>query len=309
MAVQPLDAPLLSRTDDALSRPLPRSLRDARESVRATVADVLAIPEAALVRPWSWIGGSEEEVRYAAFRAYELFERAEIDARRVLATQPAPYGLAAAIIAPATAARWDLEGILTAVSDADFDAEPAPGEWSIRETLGHTINSQRGYSWGSAWWLEQRHAVDDPKLPPSVAEDVFADLPEDADAAVGSPADVRSVLEAIVDLSAERLAGLPDAGLEFGARWSGFAVPVSFRLGRMASHLREHTIQVEKSLLMLGRRPTEPERLVRLIFAAYGRAEAVVFGQLDRADAGELLRRAASDARETLADARRAAGA
>src|SRR5215212_5063985 len=101
MAVQPLDAPLLSRTDDALSRPLPRSLRDARESVRATVADVLAIPEAALVRPWSWIGGSEEEVRYAAFRAYELFERAEIDARRVLATQPAPYGLAAAIIAPA----------------------------------------------------------------------------------------------------------------------------------------------------------------------------------------------------------------
>jgi hypothetical protein len=307
MAVQPLDAPLLSRTDDALARPLPRALREARDQVRALAGDLLAIPQAGLVRPWSWIGGSEEEVRYGAFRAYELFERAAIDARRAIGSTPADSGLAASTIAPATAARWDLEGVLVSVADAVFEAEPAPGEWSIRETLGHAINSQRGYAWGSAWWLEQRYGVRDPDLPPSVAEEVFADLPEDADAAVGSPSDVRSTLEGIVDLSAERLAGLPDSDLEFGARWSGFAVPVSFRLGRMSSHLREHTIQVEKSLEMLNRTPTEPERLVRLIFAAYGSAEAVVFGQAHSAEAAEIVRQAASEARDAVADARRAA--
>jgi hypothetical protein len=58
---------------------------------------------------------------------------------------------------------------------------------------------------------------------------------------------------------------------------------------------------------MLNRTPTEPERLVRLIFAAYGSAEAVVFGQAHSAEAAEIVRQAASEARDAVADARRAA--
>ena len=94
----------------------------------------------------------------------------------------------------------------------------------------------------------------------------------------GSLDDIRARLDTILDLSAERLAGLPEDRLGFGTRWSGFAVSIAFRLGRWSSHIREHAIQVEKTLAMIGRTPTEPERLVRLALAAYGRAEAVVFG-------------------------------
>src|SRR5829696_2660385 len=117
--------------------------------------------------------------------------RGSVVPKRRSGTAPSAH-MSSSTIAPATAARWDLEGVLVSVADAVFEAEPAPGEWSIRETLGHAINSQRGYAWGSAWWLEQRYGVRDPDLPPSVAEEVFADFPEDADAAVGSPSDVRS---------------------------------------------------------------------------------------------------------------------
>src|SRR5512143_1802797 len=131
-----LDAPLLARTDPARRRPLPAPILEARRILHATVDDVLAIPEASLARPWTWIGGSEEEVRYGAYRVHELFERAEIEARRSLAGRANDGGLAADLIAPSGAARWDLHGVLAPLSAADLDADPGGGEWSIRRTLG-----------------------------------------------------------------------------------------------------------------------------------------------------------------------------
>jgi hypothetical protein len=123
----------------------------------------------------------------------------------------------------------------------------------------------------------------------------------------GSIGDLRTRLDAILDLSAERLAGTPEERLAVATRWSGFAVTVGFRMGRWSSHLREHTIQIEKTLAMLGRAPTEPARLVRLALAAYGRAVAVVFGQPEANATAELIHASVAEARETMADARRAA--
>jgi hypothetical protein len=196
------------------------------------------------------------------------------------------------------------------LSDAEIDADPGGDEWSIRLTLGHTVNGQRAYGWSTAWWQERGFALDDPDLPPSVGDEVFADLPDEATAeASGSLDEIRTRLDAILDLAGERLAGVPEDRLGYGARWSGFSVPVGFRLARWSSHIREHTIQVEKTLAMLGRTPTEPERLVRLTLAAYGRAEAVVFGQPDAEVAAAAIRSAVVEARDTIADARRAAEA
>ena len=111
-------------------------------------------------------------------------------------------------------------------------------------------------------------------------------MPDEATTeAEGSSADLRARLDAILDLSAERLAGMPDDRLELAARWSGFPVTIGFRLGRWGSHIREHTIQVEKTLAWLGAEPTEPERLARHVLSAYGRAEAAVFGR--RSSAGD----------------------
>jgi hypothetical protein len=304
------DAPLLRHTDPNLARPLPAAIRDARTDLVPIVADILAIPESALERDWSWIGGGEEQVRYGIYRLHELFERAEVETARSLRASGVDGGLAAAIIAPSDAARWDLHGVLAPLSDDDIDADPGGGEWSIRRTLGHLVNAQRAYGWGTAWWQDQGFAVDDPDLPASAGDAFWAALPdEEAEEQAGSLDEIRARLDATLDLSAERLAGLPEERLGHGSRWSGFAVPVSFRLGRWSSHLREHTIQVEKTLAMLGRAPTEPERLVRLTLAAYGRAEAVVFGQPDGDAAAGIVRAAVAEARETIAGARRVAEA
>jgi hypothetical protein len=305
-----LDEPLLRHTDTAWARPLPDAIRDARSDLPAIVADILAIPEAALERVWAWTGNGEVEARYGMYRAYELFERAEIEAARALREAGIDGGLAAAIGGPGTAARWDLHGVLAPLSDADIDADPGGGEWTIRRTLGHTISSQRSYGWGTAWWQDQGLAVDDPNLPDGAGDEFWASLPDDETAeCAGTLGDIRGRLDAILDLADERLAGLPEARLGNAARWSGYAVPASHRIGRWSSHIREHTIQVEKTLAMLGRTPTEPERLVRLVLAAYGRAEATVFGQPGAEVIAATIRARVGEVRGMVADARRAAEA
>ena len=310
MSVRTVDPMYLRYTDASWARPLPASVGAARSILPAIVSDILAIPEAALGRAWDWIGGSEEEVRYGLYRVHEILERAEMDAARTIRASAADRGPAADLIAPSGAARWDLHGLLAPLSDADLDADPGGDEWTIRRTLGHTVISQQAYGWFTGWWQDQAFPLDQPALPGSVPDEFLNDLPdEDGPGMEGSVDQVRARLDGALDQSVERLAGLPEDRLGFGARWSGFAVPISFRLGRWSSHIREHTVQVEKTLALLGRVPTGPERLVRLALAAYGRAEAVVLGQPDADDAAEIIRAGVAEARETIADARRAAGA
>jgi hypothetical protein len=93
-------------------------------------------------------------------------------------------------------------------------------------------------------------------------------------------------------------------------RWSGLPVTVDFRLGRLESHLREHTIQVDKTIAMLGLPTSEVGRLVRLILSSYGRLEALVFGRpMAEVSTGALVvARAAQEVAATASAVRSAAG-
>ena len=72
---------------------------------------------------------------------------------------------------------------------------------------------------------------------------------------------------------------------------------IAIRQGRWASHIIEHTVQVDKTLVWLGRQPSEVERLVRLVATAWGRLEANVWPQspdqatLDRFQTSSRVRR------------------
>jgi hypothetical protein len=175
-----LDAPLLERTDASLARPLPPALTRARADALAAARGLVAIPETALTRPWTWIGGSEEEVRYGAYRAAEALEQAEIEARGIVAGRDRDAPRATSIVGPSTAARWDLHGLLVPLDDRLLDADPGGGEWSIRLVLGHVIASQRGYGWGTAWWLDRAYDAQDPALPARIPEEFFATAPDEA---------------------------------------------------------------------------------------------------------------------------------
>ena len=175
----------------------------------------------------------------------------------VAASGSRPAG--AAPFGDATAARWDLHGVLAPLADADLDADPGGGEWTIRQTLAHIVYVQRAYPAFASWWLSREQT---PELPASIPDGVDEGFPEEEAEGVGTLAEIRGRLDDAMDGASERMAGLDEAQLATPARWSGYAVDVGFRLGRMSSHLQEHTVQVDKTLVMLDRTPPEAHRLV-----------------------------------------------
>lgn len=271
-----LDASTASAVRDGPLPPLPESIVSARAAIAAAAVEYLAIPDTTLERPWTW-REVENEVRYGLYRAAETIEAAsaELEANLAGAKARPPAVL---VIAPSTIARWALHGRLAALADSVLDTVAKDGEWTVRQTLGHTVGGQRGYGWASRWWLSIPLGPDRPKRIP---EDVLAradqELPSDDDEGEGALAEIRARLDAVLDSDGIGFAPLDAAALAVPASWSGTQVDIGFRLGRWGSHIYEHTVQLDKTLAWLGHHPTEVERIVRDLHTAWGRLESRIW--------------------------------
>lgn len=265
----------LTRLDPA-PVPLPSQLAAARASLGRIGERLAGIGDISLARPWTWIGEGRSDVRSAIYLAAMDLGAAAGEMERALASAGTAGGPAAGALAAVTRARWDLQGVLGALEEAILDADPGGGEWTVRETLGHIISSQRAYAWFSAWWLGR---ATEPRLPDRADESHGLPLPADEAERSGTLSTLRARLDALVDLSAWLWAPADEAALATPARWSGFRVDVGFRTHRWAAHLAEHTIQVDKTLALLGLVPTEVQRLHRHLYRAYGDLEATLFGR------------------------------
>jgi hypothetical protein len=250
-------------------------LLEARASLAAATRDLVAIPGDALERGWQW-GDDLADVRYGVYRAIETVELAAAEIAQILDASGDRRTRAAARIAPTTTARWALHGRLAGLDDSWLDRHPTDGEWTAREVLGHVVSGQRGYAALTAWWWAR--PLDAPPIE-RIPEDVIAAaaLPEEDEEGEGSLDEIRSRLDDVVDEGAAHLANVADEELDRPARWSGMPVDVGFRLGRWSSHIVEHTVQLDKTLTWLAHEPTEAERIVRELYLAWGRLEALIF--------------------------------
>ena len=129
------------------------SLARARSAFGDLLDTLAALHDEQLIYQWMW-GEHHADIRYGFYRVLEMVEGAASAARLALAAQPSSEAREA--VGAAAAARWGLHGVLATLDDADLDADPGGGEWTIRRTMGHIINSQRGYAWGSAYWISVR---------------------------------------------------------------------------------------------------------------------------------------------------------
>jgi hypothetical protein len=178
--------------------------------------------------------------------------------------------------------------------------------------MGHIIGGQRGYAWGSAYWLSTREEPRSPG-PQRAPDELFESMPTEEEEAAGDIRQVRQRLHDVVDATSSRYATLTEADMSVMGGWYGFPVSIGFRMWRWPSHIAEHTVQVEKTLAMIGRHQTEVTRLVRLIARAYGRLEALVFGHspqdLDASGTAQHLDEVARDLAELTPAVRAAAEA
>ena len=149
--------------------PLHPAVIAARAPLAGVISDLLAIPDDALERRWRWLPSDLDEldVRYGLYRIHESLE----SAISAIATGRgvgggAPVGPAIPALQAAAVARWELHGALAGLSAAEWDADPGGDEWTVRQTLGHIISSQRSYGWFNAWFLSQGFTEGEAIRPP-----------------------------------------------------------------------------------------------------------------------------------------------
>jgi hypothetical protein len=217
-----------------------------------------------LTAKWRW-----RDVDPPALAGYAFYNALE-EEQMAIAALPPDSDEASRILTLAQIAFGRLRGLLAAVDDDLLDRPPAAGEWSLRETLAHTIGVERSYR------ANTQHALvrgdDEPLTLPAERRP----KPDPADTSGG----VLDILAAFAARRAETDAGLVGLDAEQLVRpsqWGPYEVPhridVRFRLHRFGSHIVEHTVQCEKTLGSLGITLNDPRAVVRDIGAARGAHE------------------------------------
>jgi hypothetical protein len=244
------------------------------QAVEALVRKTVGLSDAQMGEPWKWREYDEEGLRFALLMTHhELRDLAvRLAAKRTGRTQ------AQAILAQYHQAYRDLSGVLASARDGDLDTVPAPEEWPVREVLKHMLGAEYGFLRVCSFALQRRKAGNGAE--PSDAEWEASGPPfvEARDAATKSLASAsvegaRNVFADVHIRVLKDLGAIADADIEAPAWFWDGEMPLRFRLHRFEEHLRQHTIQLDKTLAMIDRAPTEAHRLIRNVYNALADVE------------------------------------
>ena len=180
------------------------------------------------------------------------------------------------------AAYRDLQAILLSVDEANYDTIPAPAEWPIRYVYGHLVGSQTHFFTLVHYGLaRQRSEAELPlSLPEGELERVVGARSEFVEMMKnGRYADMRTFYEALHQRTMTEFADITNQEIMGPSLWwEGEAVLLLYRLQRFDAHLRQHTIQAEKTLAQIGQPSSEAKQLLRLIYQALAEVEAAGIG-------------------------------
>jgi len=251
------------------------------QAVERFAAVTHAFTDSDLDRDWSW-RAYHEGVRFAFFRVYE--ELRELAAQLITerTTRGNPITTAQHSLSQYHAAYRDLQAILLGVDDNLIDTSPAKGEWPLRIILGHIIAAEREF-FARIWHAVKRFRDGEDEPVEMTAEEVaeFVGAYEKFETTMNRLS-IPGIMAYYDSLHKRVLRELSNVrGLELEAIslwWEELPITVEYRLHRLDSHLRQHTIQIEKTLSILGKPPTEAKRLLRLIYAALADVDSTMIG-------------------------------
>ena len=246
----------------------------------AEITQGVADPD--LDREWVWGAYDAEGVRFAFFRTYEdLRELAARTAAERNAHGPA-MSTAQRILAQVHTAYRDLQAALLGIGPDDEDRAPAAEEWPLRKVVAHIIGAELGF-FAVAKYALDRHREGDwrpAEIPDEAWEPLFGEDIALIEARLDGPlAGMRPYHEALHERIVREFDGIGEEELALPSiYWEGYELSLRFRLHRFDSHLRQHTVQIDKTRESIGRSPNEAQRLLRLIYAALAEAEGATIG-------------------------------
>jgi hypothetical protein len=259
------------------------------QAVEALVRATVDLSDAEMDRAWVWREYDEEGLRFALLMAqHELRDLAV----RLAAMRPAQPSQTQRILGQYHYAYRDLTGALAGLRDDDLDRVPAEGEWPVREVILHMLGADSGFLGTVQYARAPDRPADEEKAGdrwPAWRKEHGYTAPG---AVPGGIADVRNTMFEMHRRVLRELADLSDADLDRPAGFWDGVKPIRFRLHRFEAHYVQHTIQIDKTLLAIGRGPSEARRLVRVLYRDLAAVEMLSsdgFGQRERDEVAKTI--------------------
>ena len=251
------------------------SLRNAVESFAHLF---LPLTEKELEREWKWKDHDEEGIRFACFVTLQELRLLAV----TLSTLHSPLTPAQHILSQYHAAYLDLQAAVLGLSDEDAEKIPGEGEWQVNKVYAHILGADFGFSAVVRYALELHRSgkwTTDP-IPESEYPRLYSISEEDYDMLMNAPLSEKltyhhNLHQHIVN----EFSSITDQELDLPSTfWEETRFPIQHRLHRYEAHFMQHTIQIDKALVAIGKPPTETQRLIRKIYAALAEAEGQTIG-------------------------------
>lgn len=244
-----------------------------------------AFTDVDMAQPFHW-RKHDEGVRLALIGTYhELCDLAATLASRRSQQGPATT-LAQQVLGQVHLGYRELQATLLGITDEQFSQEPAAGEWPLYIILGHIVDAERTFFTLIHYGLAQQQAEAKRPftLPEGEVERVTESNSDFYDIINNQPLSAmqhyydnfhQRILTELAMVSNEQFLGPSPVW------WEEEEYSLQYRLHRFDAHLRQHLVQIEKTLLLLNHPETEAHRFLRLVFRALAEVENAVLGAPD----------------------------
>jgi uncharacterized protein len=257
-------------------------------AVRRLAAATINLSDADLGQPYRWGAHEDEGTRFALLGSMHELRALAVHLAAERRRDGPPMTRAQHALAQYHAAYRDLQAVLQGVTAEEYEQPPAPGEWPLRYVYAHMVGAERHFfalvHYGLRRQRESGESIDyPPKLPDGEANRLLGPFEEFYNLMeTGSMADMAAYHAVQHDRALVEFAGMSDAEIDGPSIWwEGEPFTLEYRLHRMDAHLRQHTIQVEKTLDAVRGASGEAQRLLRLVYAALAEVEAAAIGAPD----------------------------
>jgi hypothetical protein len=239
---------------------------------------ILPLTEKDLEREWKWKDHDEEGVRFAIFVTLQELRHLAV----TLSTLRSQPTLAQRILGQYHAAYMDLQAAVLGLSDEDAEKIPSEGEWPVNKVYAHILGTDFGFTSAVRYALDLHRAgtwTKDP-IPDSEYPRLYAISEPDYDKLMDAPLSVKLAYHpGLHQRIVEEFSSITDEELGLPATfWEETRFPIQHRLHRYEAHFTQHTVQIDKTLVAIGKAPTEAQRLLRKIYAALAEVEGQMIG-------------------------------
>ena len=241
---------------------------------------ILPLTEKDLEREWIWKDHDEEGIRFACFVTLQELRHLAV----TLATLPASRNRTPAqhILSQYHTAYMDLQATVLGLTDEDAEQIPSEGEWQVRKVYAHILGAEINFTIVIRYALEKhRTGTWTPEKISDEDDSRLAGMSEaEYHALMDSPlsnmlAFHRTLHATILD----EFSSITNDELDLPSTfWEETRFPIQHRLHRYEAHFVQHTIQIDKTLVVIDKAPTESQRLIRKIYAALAEAEGQMLG-------------------------------